>query len=157
MSWQKITMEANVLPYNSVKMWKFKLILYIHRDSMLNYSIQYQIVRNDFDITFKYTKFQPYCKMLKVSEAVKSFLNVVQKLELYVNMQCVMHCKTNTHIHIFLFYKWFTRLSWKEYSDDSFTLVSERQLKGISEQFVKNGKFFEKREEKEFTGVLNQT
>ena len=51
-------------------------------------------MRNDFDITFKYTKFQPYCKMLKVSEAVKSFLNVVQKLELYVNMQCVMHCKT---------------------------------------------------------------
>ena len=52
----------------------------MHGDSMLSYSMQYQIMINDFNITSKYTKCQPYCNMLKVAEAVKSFLNVVQNL-----------------------------------------------------------------------------
>ena len=69
----------------------------MHGDSMLNYSIQYQAIINDFKITFQYIKRQPYCKMLKVAEAVKSCLNVVQKLELYVNMQYVKV----THIYIY--------------------------------------------------------
>ena len=73
-------MEADVLPYNSVKNWKCKLILYMYGDSMLSYSMQYQIMINDFNITSKYTKCQPYCNMLKVAEAVKSFQNVLQNL-----------------------------------------------------------------------------
>ena len=79
-SGQITTMEADVLPYNSVENWKCKLILYMHGDSMLSYSIQYQIMINDFSITSKYTKCQLYCNVLKVAEAVKSFLNVVQNL-----------------------------------------------------------------------------
>ena len=50
------------------------------------------------------------CKMLKVAEAVKSFLIVVQKLELYVNIQYVytyitICTVTLTHIlHIYYTY-----------------------------------------------------
>ena len=56
----------------------------------------------DFKITFKCEKCQSYCKMLKVVEAVKSFPNAIQKPKLYVNMQCVMQCKSNTHILVVL-------------------------------------------------------
>ena len=56
----------------------------------------------DFKITPKCVKCQSYCKMVKVTEAIKSFLNAVQKPKSYVNMQCVMQCKSNTHILVCL-------------------------------------------------------
>ena len=50
---------------------------------MLSHSIQYQKNVNDFNNSFRYVKCQPYYKMLKVVEAVKSFFSLSLELQAY--------------------------------------------------------------------------
>ena len=56
--------------------------------------------------------------MLKVVEVVKSFLSATQKPKSNVNMQCVMQCKSNTHMLVFLVLKGKNQ-SLGSYTDDT--------------------------------------